>query len=46
MSAKHRTTKPRPFSDPPPQRAGWGAWIAVLVLAVEVGVCAYALATR
>lgn len=27
-------------------RAGWGAWIAVLVLAVEVGVCAYALATR
>lgn len=45
MSAKHRTPKPRPFSDPP-RKAGWGAWIAVLVLAVELAVCAYAMATR
>lgn len=28
------------------QNAGWGAWIAVLAIAVECGVCAYALATR
>lgn len=45
MTAKHRTPKPRPFSEPS-RPAGWGAWIAVTVLAVELAVCAYALATR